>query len=156
MAQVSFTAGQKSNLSNVPIKEGQLLFTIDDKGIYLDQENERISFLENSSKEYLILIDQVTGVEYKVGMRNGSLITWCDLVDCTLATGPNKTEYNVGENFDPTGITIFAQYADNSRMPITNYTYDKTEPLTETDTNVKITCTINDTVYIFDIAITVS
>ena len=89
-------------------------------------------------------------------MRNGSLITWCDLVDCTLVTGPNKTEYNVGENFDPTGITIFAQYADNSRMPITNYTYDKTEPLAETDTNVKITCTINDTVYTFNIAITVS
>ena len=41
----------------MPIKEGQLLFTIDDKGIYLDQENERISFLENSSKEYLILVD---------------------------------------------------------------------------------------------------
>ena len=41
-------------------------------------------------------------------------------------------------------------------MPITNYTYDKTGPLTETDTNVKITCTVNDTVYIFDIAFTVS
>ena len=46
------TEAQKNNL---PVKNGQLIFTTDKKNIYLDQENERLPFAF-SAKEVLAAI----------------------------------------------------------------------------------------------------
>ena len=52
---------------------------------------------------------------------------------------PTKTTYVVGETFDPTGMKITGRRNDNTKVAITDYTYDKTEPLTLADTTVTIT-----------------
>ena len=51
---------------------------------------------------------------------------------------PNKTEYEIDEKFDPTGMEVTATYDDNSTEKVENYTYDKTGELTVDDTEVTI------------------
>ena len=52
---------------------------------------------------------------------------------------PNKTKYVVGETFDPTGMKVVALHNNNTKNVITDYTIDKTGPLTLDDKFVTIT-----------------
>ncbi len=52
----------------------------------------------------------------------------------------DKTEYLVGEKFDPSGLTFVAIYSDGTRKPVTEFTWDKTGELTKEDTTITITC----------------
>lgn len=68
-----------------------------------------------------------------------------------VETMPTKTNYVVGETFDPTGMKITARWTDNTKSTVSDYTIDKTGPLTKEDTTVTIsyegfTTTINITV----------
>lgn len=56
----------------------------------------------------------------------------------SVEVSPTKTKYVVGETFDPTGMKIVAVYNDNTKKVITDYTYDKKEPLTLEDKTVTI------------------
>lgn len=60
------------------------------------------------------------------------------VVDVQMIMSPVKTEYIEGEKFDPTGMMLTAVYDDGTRSPITDYTIDKTGPLTLDDTEVTI------------------
>ena len=61
----------------------------------------------------------------------------------TVTTNPTKTEYTVGETFDPSGIAVTATYSDNSTKAVAagNLKYSVTAPLTEEDTSVDISYT---------------
>lgn len=61
------------------------------------------------------------------------------LEDIQMLTPVSKTEYLVGETFDPQGLTLVAVYSDGSRAQYTDFTYDKTGPLTKEDDTVTIT-----------------
>lgn len=56
----------------------------------------------------------------------------------SVEVAPTKTKYVVGETFDPAGMKIVAVYNDNTKKVVTNYTYDKKDPLTLEDTTVTI------------------
>lgn len=56
----------------------------------------------------------------------------------SVEVAPNKTKYVVGETFDPTGMKVVAIYNDNTKKVITDYTYDKKEPLKLEDKSVTI------------------
>ena len=56
-----------------------------------------------------------------------------------MMTPADKTEYMVGETFDAEGLTLIGVYSDGTRQKITDFTYDKTGPLTKEDTVVTIT-----------------
>lgn len=73
------------------------------------------------------------------------------LEEVQLMTPVEKTEYLVGEKFDPSGLSLVGVYSDGSRKGITDYTYDKTAPLTKEDTLVRIT--VGE--YVFETEITV-
>ena len=60
------------------------------------------------------------------------------LKEIQLLMPPAKVEYLEGEEFDSTGMTIVGVYEDGSRVNVTDYTIDKTEPLTVDDTEVTI------------------
>lgn len=45
------------------------------------------------------------------------------LYSIKVTTLPKKTNYLVGELFDPTGMVVIAKYTDKSQETITNYTY---------------------------------
>lgn len=60
------------------------------------------------------------------------------LKEIQMMTPVEKTEYLVGETFDPAGLTLIGVYSDGSRSKFTDFSYDKTGPLTKEDTVVTI------------------
>ena len=60
------------------------------------------------------------------------------LTGIEITAAPTKTTYTVGETFDPTGMEITATYSNHHTEVITDYTIDKTEPLTISDEEVTI------------------
>lgn len=56
-----------------------------------------------------------------------------------VSQNPNKMNYQVGETFDPTGMVIMGKYSDSFDEVVTEYTVDKTSPLTIDDSVVTIT-----------------
>lgn len=57
----------------------------------------------------------------------------------SVETKPNKAKYVVGESFDPDGMKVVAMMNDNTKKVITDYTYDKHDPLTLQDKEITIT-----------------
>lgn len=51
---------------------------------------------------------------------------------------PTKTKYEAGETFDSTGMVIKAKYSDYTYVDVTDYTIDKTGPLSVADTGITI------------------
>ncbi len=45
------------------------------------------------------------------------------LTGIAITTQPTKTEYNVGENFDPTGMVVTASYDNGDSRVVSSYTY---------------------------------
>ena len=60
------------------------------------------------------------------------------LSSITITTPPTKTEYTVGDTVDITGMVVTANYSDNSKKIITDYTYSPTIPLTVEDTFITV------------------
>ena len=61
------------------------------------------------------------------------------IVSIEIGTPPTKTQYYVGETFDPTGMVVYANYNDSSKEEVTRYTISKTGPLEESDKEITIT-----------------
>lgn len=74
------------------------------------------------------------------------------LVEIKVTTMPTKTAYHTGETFDRTGMVVTAVYDDDSEVPVTGYTVDKTGELTLSDTKVTVTYQGKSTS--FDITVT--
>ena len=55
----------------------------------------------------------------------------------TVTTRP-RLKYIVGETFDKTGMVVTATYEDGTSKEVTDYTVDKTAPLTVKDSSVMI------------------
>ena len=60
------------------------------------------------------------------------------LEELVVSSLPTKTKYEAGETFDPTGMVIKAKYSDYTYVDVTDYTIDKTGPLSVADTGVTI------------------
>ena len=56
-----------------------------------------------------------------------------------VTTMPDKTEYALGETFDPTGMTVTAYYKNGTSRDVTRYVTFSSEPLTEQDAAFTIT-----------------
>lgn len=106
------------------------------------------------SKDYISLIDQVSGITYLVGVRNGTLVTYIGVDHIEVITMPTTTEYVEGTTFDPTGMIITAICADETTREITEYTYP-TNGLTDDITSVEITYTEAGIIHSVIIPITV-
>ena len=78
------------------------------------------------------------------------------LTNIEITKMPNKTVYNEGEKFDPTGMEVTAIYSDNTRAVITNYTYSPTGSLKTTDKKVVISYTEKNITKTAEINITVN
>ena len=52
---------------------------------------------------------------------------------------PDKTEYALGETFDPTGMTVTAYYKNGASRDVTKYVTFSTEPLTREDAELALT-----------------
>jgi len=104
------------------------------------QARKNIGAANSKSVDCINLVDQENGYTYAVCMRNGTLVTYCQIEKIEVTTMPNKTEYMVGEIFDPTGIVITATTYDGVSKEVTNFEYDTT-PITDSTSYVKVTYT---------------
>ncbi len=57
-----------------------------------------------------------------------------------VTTPPTKTAYQVGDVFDPTGMVVTATYNSGKTEAISDYTYAPARELTETDTEITVSC----------------
>lgn len=62
-----------------------------------------------------------------------------EVASISVTTKPTKTDYEVGDKFDPTGMVVTATYADGTEEAVTDYTYNPTGALTMKDTKITIT-----------------
>ena len=94
-----------------------------------------------AAREYILIIDEITGEEYKIVIQNGIVKIKPAVIKCTgitITNQPTKTSYNVGEVFTPAGMIVTASYNDGTSKQVTSYTYP-TVGLAANTTSVLIT-----------------
>ena len=69
-------------------------------------------------KKKFNLTDKVTGYDYIVEVRDGTLVTRRQPVSAYLASEPTTMHYIHGETFDPTGMVIMGMYEDGSESEL--------------------------------------
>ncbi|MDO4272714.1 MAG: bacterial Ig-like domain-containing protein [Eubacteriales bacterium] len=83
---------------------------------------------------------------------SGSTVVWLvKITSISITSLPDKTNYEIGEEFDPTGLTVSGMYSDGSIEIITNYTvsgFDSAPPGTKT-----ITVTYNNLAATFEVGV---
>jgi hypothetical protein len=84
----------------------------------------------NGVKDTISLRDQITGEIYILRIENGELVYMSRCLGISITSMPNKTEYKIGEVFDPTGMVITATCENGKTREVTTYTYS-TAPLTD-------------------------
>ena len=61
------------------------------------------------------------------------------VTEISIATLPTKMEYNLGDEFDPTGMVVNAKYSNGNTSPIDNYVVSPSGKLKVNDTALKVT-----------------
>jgi uncharacterized repeat protein (TIGR02543 family) len=77
------------------------------------------------------------------------------LVNITKEADPTRLSYVEGQIFDTTGLAIWANYSDDTREKITDYTISNTASLQTTDTSINISGSREGQSYSYDFTITV-
>lgn len=98
----------------------------------------------NTPKNYIILIDQVGGIKYRIAMRDGVLVSYVHIEGITVTSAPAKTTYMAGEYFDSTGLVISTVSSDGSIVEVSEFIVDETYMntyLTEDVTKIGISYT---------------
>ena len=67
--------------------------------------------------------DRSNGYYYMVEMYDGNLVTSCCCTSIYVTAMPTKTDYMIGDEFDPSGMVITANCEDGSTKIITDYEY---------------------------------
>ena len=101
-------------------------------------ENPKITISNISLTTIEYDIKSLSNIEKEITIQKEEPKT---LTGITITKAPNKTSYKVGEKFDKTGMEVTANYSDNSKNVITNYTYSPDGALSENDKNITITYT---------------
>lgn len=115
---------------------------------------DNLSRLMNEPRDGIAFVDQVNGYTYVACMRDGNFVTYIGVKSIEVTTMPSKTEYMVGDYFDPTGMIVTATTYDRTTKEITDFTYPSTY-IAEGDTSVEITYVEAGITHITTIPITV-
>ena len=98
----------------------------------------------NTPKNYIILIDQVSGIKYRIAVRDGSIVSYVHIEGITVTSAPTKTTYMAGEYFDSTGLVVSTVSSDGSTVEVSEFVVDETYAntyLTEDVTEIGISYT---------------
>ena len=98
----------------------------------------------NTPKNYIILIDQVSGIKYRIAVRDGSIVSYVHIEGITVTSAPAKTTYMAGEYFDSTGLVISTVSSGGSTVEVSEFVVDETYAntyLTEDVTEISISYT---------------
>ena len=114
----------------------------------------------NTPKNYIILIDQVSGVKYRIAVRDGSIVSYVHIEGITVTSAPAKITYMAGEYFDSTGLVISTVSSDGSTVEVSEFVVDEIYAntyLTEDVTEIGISYTDESgEVYTTNVPITVT
>ena len=80
--------------------------------------NEAINNVVESLRDGIAFIDQVNGYTYIACMRDGNFVTHIGIKSIEVSTAPNKTEYMIGDYFDPTGMVVVATTYDGTTKEV--------------------------------------
>ena len=94
-----------------------------DTSINTKIEELEADIAEKHGPNYMILADAVSGYNYIVEIRNGTLIATCRTVSISVTQLPDKTAYVIDEQFDPTGMIVTATCEDGSTKVINDYSF---------------------------------
>lgn len=138
---------------------GNAIKNLDDKINELEANTEEnttsitnITELINGVRDYILFKDVINNYIYIVRVENGVLVCISKCVSISVTTMPNKTEYDVGEVFDPTGMVVTATCEDGSTRPV-RYTYD-TSIIKENTESIQITYIENGVTFNTSVPIT--
>ncbi len=109
-----------------------------------DQINNNQALIKKAEdiigQDYVILRDGANGFNYVLQMQNGNLISHCRYVSLEVAQLPNKSTYELFEEFEPEGMIVIGISEDGTSSEVMIYDYEKTIPLTNSSTyNLPIT-----------------
>lgn len=94
-----------------------------------------------------VLSKDDTAVTVAVGTLTAQVPVQIKLVKSIEVTAqPKKTEYKADQFFDPAGMVVTAVYSDDSKEATTDYTYEPSGRLKESDKTITITYTGKDAV----------
>lgn len=133
-AGTSSFSGSYNDLTEAPVIDTTL--TVEGAAADAKAVGDVITQL-NTSRDYIILIDQINGYHYIACMRDGNFVTYCAIKSIEVTTMPTKTEYTAGEYFDPAGMTIVATTYDGTTKEITDFIYPSSYIL-DNDTFIEI------------------
>ena len=95
-------------------------------------------------EEYEIIVPEILAKDSKVFVKYKNLKSQLNIIisedyisSLRIDTPPTKTDYFVGEIFNPEGMTVSAIYASGKVEPLTNFSYSK-QPLLYGQENVRI------------------
>lgn len=117
--------------------------------------DELTEIVNNGVKDYILFKDVITGYIYIVRVEDGVLVCISRCVSIAITTMPTKTEYKVGEVFDPTGMVVTAICEDGKTRVLTKYTYDS-NAIAEDTTSIQIAYIENGTTFVTNVAITIN
>ena len=103
-----------------------------------DAINDVYDYINYTAKDYTLLKDPTNGFVYIVKIENGQLVCISKCLSISVKTPPNKTQYSIGELFDPTGMVVVANCEDGNTRVLTKYGYPIT-PLADGTNKAMIT-----------------
>ena len=148
IAEASATGAAIKLLNN---KIDQLHSDAQAEAIQLDDLTESV----NGAKDYILFRDVVTKYIYTVRVENGVLVCVSRCVGISVTTQPTKTEYEVGEIFNPAGMVVSAVCENGATREIIDYVYDKFA-ITENTTSIQIAYIENGITFVTNVPITIN
>ncbi|MBR2909855.1 MAG: bacterial Ig-like domain-containing protein [Clostridia bacterium] len=82
-------------------------------------------------------------LNYTVLKTQAPELSFKTLSSISVTNEPNVTEYAVGDTFDPTGLTVRAQFSDNTYSTVTGYTLSTPDMTTAGTKTITVTYTVN-------------
>lgn len=89
-------------------------------GDKINDINSSLSMQIVSSKNYISLIDQISGLPYMISIQDGNLVSEIGVESIEVTTPPIVSEYVHGENIDTTGMVVTAIRFDGTTKDVTN------------------------------------
>ena len=139
--------------------EGAVTYSITAGGSYASLAADGYTLSGVAEGDVTVKAEQAAQGAYNAGDATATITVDAalTLTGIAITNAPDKTVYEEGETFDPTGMVVTATYSDDSQADVTAYcSFTPSGALTQSDTDVEVSYTENGTTKTANQAITVT